>query len=693
MTSGLPLAVLDSSAKAADGAYGAPLLVLALVLLGSLLVIGRGQGVKCLLMLTAVPALLLFLGWLLVCQHAPLLPVLLIAGALALVGQVFLLVGVGVTGRRAALGAAGGYFCAVLIAWLCVAPLHITGVYSSLLRDLWYAPGTGHLDFRQLAMGTIALAGVGIIADLAVAVTATIQEVHQANPTLSHRALFRAGLRFGRDVIGTEINTLPFALLSTGLGGILLALARPDIRQWPYHWMDWSNRQGTAMEMVAIGAGTIGLALTIPLTAALVAQRLGQRTRAADRPAEGTTLRALRGLRGENGYFRFLTNVKRTLAAGLLFLGVVVLVAVSYDFLGEASFQYPATTGGTRTSLVRGEVLSIQAATGRASETPPARTEAMQTVSVRTAAHRELAVENALTGSPVNDRVVVPGDRVVVRLQETASEQYAFLSEIERDRRLLLLVVAVCAVVVLVSGRQGWRALGALAASLGLMGGLLWLVVHTRLPILPLTLLCAFAVAAVTFRILCGYSRKALGAGLGVVLGLSVAALAAMLFGRWMGLSGRHDGDLMALAFYASAHPFDFPALLNASVLLGAIGVSTDVSIAVASAVAEVSRANPLLGFRALLAAGMSVGRKVIVAMFGAIFFAVAAMNIALFLLPWTMTGPRWQVLHSESVATELFRLLIGGLAIAWCVPAAALCTAWITTWRKSVATAAGGLP
>jgi uncharacterized membrane protein len=222
------------------------------------------------------------------------------------------------------------------------------------------------------------------------------------------------------------------------------------------------------------------------------------------------------------------------------------------------------------------------------------------------------------------------------------------------------------------------------------MGVLLWLVVQTRAPILPLTLLGAYAVAAVTFRVLCGYSRKALAAGLGVVLGLSVAALAALLFGRWLGLSGRHDGDLMALAFYAPSRPFDFPALLNAAVLLGALGVSTDVSIAVASAVEEVSRANPLLGFRGLLSAGLSVGRKVIVAMFGAIFFASAAMNIALFLLPWTLTGSGWQVLQSESVATEIFRLLIGGVAIAWCVPAAALCSAWITTWRRPPATTAG---
>jgi uncharacterized membrane protein len=614
-------------------------------------------------MLVAFPALLFIAGWLLIGARAPGLPTLLTVGLLALAGQVFLLLGAGASGRLALLGAAGGYLFAVLVATLCVQWFHITGVYSPLLRDLWYAPDTAHLDFAHLALGTIALAGAGIIADLAVAVTATVQEVHKANPNLSGSQLFASGMRFGRDVIGTEINTLPFALLGSGIGGILLMLVKPDVAHWPFSWMTLVNQQNIAVEIAAMAAGTIGLALTIPLTALLVSRHLGYAARVGVRLPVAVPAR--------KAFFRA--------TPGWLLVVAALLTVLAFRFIGRTAYRYPRGTQTTQTSLVRGRVLSVETPGAQGgSSGQRLRNETLQTLHAHTTEENTLVVENSITGSPVNDRQAEPGDRVIIRVQEADGNVYASLSEFERDRGLLVLLLGVCAVVVLVSGWMGWRALAALAASLGIIGVFLFLLVRARAAPLPLTIGCACAVTAVTYVILCGFGRKAAGACLGVVLGLTVAATAGLLFGRWMGLSGRYDGDLMALAFYSSAQVFDFPALLGASVLIGALGVTMDVSIAVASAVTEVCRANPQSGFRTLLAAGMSVGRKVIVAMFGAIFFASFGLNIGLFLLPWVAPGSLGQTLGNERVATEVYRLLIGGLAIAWCVPSSALCSAWL---------------
>jgi uncharacterized membrane protein len=649
-----------------ETAHGIPLLTLGLILIASLLVVGRDQGWRCLVLLAGFPALLFAAGWLMVAAHAPALPTLLTAGAIALAGQVFLLLGPGIWGRLAFLGAAGGYLVALLIAGVCVRTLHVTGVHTGLLRDLWYAPGTAHLNFSHLAIGAIALAGAGIIADLAVAVTATIQEVHKANPHLTPAQRFAAGMRFGRDVIGTEINTLPFAILGIGMGGILLVLVKPDVQRWPYTWMELANRQSIAVEVTAMAAGTIGLALTIPLTAFLS-------SRYSVAPANGSKPTATEASQ---------LKTHHPLAAALLLAIAAWLTVFVFHRLGTTSYHYPANGRPTQTRLLRGEVLGVQ--TPESSDAPLTqrrRREAVQALTVRTtAAAAPLTVENAITGSPVNDRVVTPGDRIIVRVQESTGERYASVAEIERDRPLILLLLVVCAVVARVSGWHGWRALAALAASIGIIGIFLAAMIRTPLPTLPLALGCALSVASVTYVLLCGFRRKALEASLGVVLGLAVAATAGILFGRWLGLSGRHDGDLMALAFYSTSHAFNFPALLGASVLIGALGVTMDVAIAVASAVEEVHRANPQSEFKVLLAAGLSVGRKVIVAMVGAIFFASVGLNLALFLIPWTTHDSLRQAFCSEHVAAETYRLLIAGLAIAWSVPATALCSAWFTS-------------
>jgi uncharacterized membrane protein len=550
----------------------------------------------------------------------------------------------------------------VAVAWLCVKGLHVTGVYSSLLRDLWYAPGLGRLDFVGLAAGAVALAGAGIIADLAVAVTATIQEVHKAGPHLPARDLIRSGMRFGRDVIGTEINTLPFALLGCGLGGILLVLVRPDVANWPYSWMSFSNRQSLAVEVSAMTAGTTGLALTIPLTAFLVGMRLGR---------AGPVRQPLPTVSPSGDTHRRAASMVLLVAASA---GAIV---VSRG-VGGTSYQYPSGRGQTQTRLIRATVVSV------CSPVPPEsardggrRSEFVQTVDVRTADGTAYSVENAITGSPVNDLVVTAGDRVVIRVQESNGHVYASMTDIERDRGAVVLALIVCVAVVTVSGWSGWRALAALAASLGILTVFLLVIVRLRAPPLPWTLGSALAVAGVTFLILCGPRRKAAGACLGVALGMAVASVAGIGFGKWLGLSGRYDSDLMALVYYSSAEAFDFPALL------GAAGVAMDVAISVASAVEEVRSADPACGFRSLFGAGLAVGRKVIVAMFGAIFFASIGLNLGLFLLPWSAPGALGQALGNERVVTEAYRLLVAGLALTWCVPGAALCSAWLASRRS----------
>ena len=236
--------------------------------------------------------------------------------------------------------------------------------------------------------------------------------------------------------------------------------------------------------------------------------------------------------------------------------------------------------------------------------------------------------------------------------------------------------------VVLVAGRQGWRAIVALLSSVLVLALLLAAIVRWHLPPAPATLVCTLLATALLYLILCGWSRKAFCASAGTMAGLAAAGLAAWVFGPWLGLSGRHDGDLLTLGLYSAGRALDFQAILGCAVLIGALGVTTDVAMAVVSAVGEVRRANPALGFRALMSAGLEVGRKVLAAMFGALLFAYAGLNIGVFLLPWAGTGSIGQALGNEKVVTEVFRLLVGGLAIVWAVPATSLASAWAESRR-----------
>lgn len=657
------LAAQDVSSNAPRPGYFLPIATLIALLLVSLIVVARGAAWRVVVTMLAAPLLLVLAGWLIEVAHWPVLPVMIGVGAVALSLQVVLLVESRGVWLGALVAAWGGYAIAVLIALASLQAFRITGVYSTVLSDLWHAHSAAQGRFHYLAAGTIALLGAGVIADLAVAVAATIAEVRATSPRVSRLELYRAGMRFGRDVISTEINTLPLAVLGVSLGGVLLAFAPVAEGRAPFSWMLLVNRQHTAVEVLALATGTIALVLTIPLTAWLVARRLA-----------------------EGGHSSFPNEEKcppfwkrawpRVVAVG----AICFAVAGASRHLADLRYDYPPTTDGTRTTLIRGTVKQAKPELStRLGADLQRGGEHRQSVEVLTASGRVTA-ENILTGVPEGDIVAAPGDRLILRVVQADGEQEVLVRDLERDR-LLLLPLGICALVVLaVAGWQGCRALVGMIGALAIIGVAIWFIVRGGWPpVLSALAACALA-SGWTYLVLWGRQRKTLAALAGTTTGLAAAAIVAWIFSRWLGLSGLYDEDLLAYAQITPPGALDYRALLVAATLLAALGVVLDVAVGVVSAASEVVRAEPTIGRRALFSSGMAVGRKILAAMVGAILFAFLALNLALFLLPWARGGTMTESFATEQVVTELFRLLVASLAIVWTIPASAALAAWLLT-------------
>jgi len=272
----LPEAVVagPGASEAASGASGVAVGILAAVFVVSALVVGRGDGLRCLLALgwcgaiSATSAQASSAGWL----HP--LGALVGCAVLCLLGVTLCMLSPTRRAVGALLGAgvafiAAGGGCAFFV-WR----LRLTGIFNTTMRDLWYGGGTRHLGPHWIVLGGMMVAGVGCICDLAIAVVSTMAEVQAANPAATRRELMASGLRLGGDVTGTEINTLVFALVGLNLGAVLLPLASPDVRQAPVPWLEVINRQSVSVEVVAALAGTIGMVLAIPLTALIGAALL-----------------------------------------------------------------------------------------------------------------------------------------------------------------------------------------------------------------------------------------------------------------------------------------------------------------------------------------------------------------------------------------------------------------------------------
>lgn len=119
------------------------------------------------------------------------------------------------------------------------------------------------LNFQHLLFSAILLGALGAVMDVAMSIASSIDELHRVNSSLSKADLFKSGMRVGRDVMGTMSNTLILAYTGAMLPMLLLFMANSD------SIIRWLNLDIIATEVIRAVAGSIGIVLTIPVTAVL----------------------------------------------------------------------------------------------------------------------------------------------------------------------------------------------------------------------------------------------------------------------------------------------------------------------------------------------------------------------------------------------------------------------------------------
>ena len=158
-------------------------------------------------------------------------------------------------------GTIGGVAAAGLLAGLTIKFMHLTGL-SSEESMILKATVLKHVDFQGILFAGIVLGALGAVMDVAISIAAAQQEVARNCPTLSRVELFHSGMAVGRDVMATDANTLILAYAGSSLPLVLLIASQPDLSMLRIFNLDL-----LVTEFVRALAGSIGLILSIPLTA------------------------------------------------------------------------------------------------------------------------------------------------------------------------------------------------------------------------------------------------------------------------------------------------------------------------------------------------------------------------------------------------------------------------------------------
>ncbi|UXY40165.1 YibE/F family protein [Streptomyces albidocamelliae] len=121
------------------------------------------------------------------------------------------------------------------------------------------------IDMSGLLLAGVIIGSLGVLDDVTVTQTSAVWELHEANPAMGWRGLYRAGIRIGRDHIASVVNTLVLAYAGAALPLLLLfSIAQSSVGAV-------ANSELVAEEIVRTLVGSIGLVASVPVTTALAA--------------------------------------------------------------------------------------------------------------------------------------------------------------------------------------------------------------------------------------------------------------------------------------------------------------------------------------------------------------------------------------------------------------------------------------
>lgn len=160
----------------------------------------------------------------------------------------------------ATLGTLAGVVLAGISAWCFSKASGISGYNVSDIETLMTLWNTNRIQVGGLLFSGLLISCLGAIMDVAMSISSAIDEIYKQNSSLTRKELFKAGMRVGRDMMGTDSNTLILAFAGSSVSTLLLDYAY-DL---PYQQIINSNNIGIAI-MQGL-AGSFGIVLSVPLT-------------------------------------------------------------------------------------------------------------------------------------------------------------------------------------------------------------------------------------------------------------------------------------------------------------------------------------------------------------------------------------------------------------------------------------------
>lgn len=245
-------------------------IILVIILLGLMIYVGGGRGVKMFISLLINFAILMLTFYLIAFGFNPVVVAVIGCLVIAYVMLYF------VNGHNVKTENA---FKAVVIVLIILSILiyvitkvsNIAGFGYESEEEINMFSYNVNLDFVKVTMALIIIGLIGATVDVAMSISSSLYELKENNKNISKEELFRAGLNMGKDILGTTTNTLFFAFLGEFMTLLIY------FKTAKYSFLTILNNKTFCQEFIQIMFSAIGCILVIPITTYISSRSLAKK--------------------------------------------------------------------------------------------------------------------------------------------------------------------------------------------------------------------------------------------------------------------------------------------------------------------------------------------------------------------------------------------------------------------------------
>ena len=264
---------------------------------------------------------------------------------------------------------------------------------------------------------------------------------------------------------------------------------------------------------------------------------------------------------------------------------------------------------------------------------------------------------------------VSQGDKVSIRIDTGDSGYQVSIYNYYRVPQMLGCVAAFVLLLIVIGGKKGAKSAAALIFTMVCIIGILLPLSLKGYSPLWITIFIILICNLLTFFLIDGIQTKTIIASAGSVCGVLAGAAFALAAQWMMSVTTLQTEEAETLLLITTTTRLELKDLFLCGILIACMGAVMDVSMSIASAVAESHSVNPQLGTWELFRSGMNIGRDAMGTMSNTLILAFAGNSFNMLLMIYSYGIGFQQLMNTDFIAVEVIRSIAGSIGIICTVP------------------------